>query len=424
LFAPLPGKNADGHDFIGKALESGAAAALSSRVGDLERFGRPIIFVTDAPTALARVAEYYRSLFKIDVVGVTGSVGKTTTKDIIASVLSQKYRTVKTQGNFNNEIGLPLTIFGIDRESRIAVVEMGVSNFGEMSRLSRVARPTCAVITNIGVSHIENLRDRSGVLAAKSEIFDFMDNDAPTIINADDDMLAPAGVLGIKRKNLIRCGFGSGNDFYAEDERYNGIEGVSFTIRLKSRPRLTLPVSLNSPGRHMIQNSLAAAAAGFLYDVPPEQIIKGVEEFKPADMRMNIVRTPGGATIIDDAYNAGPDSVRAALNALSRADGRRLCVLGDMLELGESAPRLHYEIGRLAAVCADVIITAGALSRNTGDGAAERVRELGSGAISEHYEDKIEAAERVRGMLRRGDTALVKASRGSRFEEVAEILRQ
>jgi UDP-N-acetylmuramoyl-tripeptide--D-alanyl-D-alanine ligase len=343
---------------------------------------------------------------------------------MIASVLGQKYLTVKTEGNFNNEIGLPLTIFGLDARTEAAVIEMGVSGFGEMSRLSRVARPTCAVMTNIGVSHIESLRDRNGVFAAKSEIFDFMDKDAPTIINADDDMLSAPGTVLMTRKNVIRYGTGNDNDFYADDIECNGIEGVSFTLKLGRGSRRAFPVSVAIPGRHMICNALAAAAVGFVHGVQPELIVKGIRDFKPSNMRMNIIRIPGGAVIIDDTYNAGPDSVKAALGVRSRAGGRRLCVLGDMLELGVHAPRLHYEVGQTAAACSDVIITSGTLSRNTHDGAVQRILELNSSAAAEYHSDKLVAAERVRGMLAPGDTVLVKASRGRRFEDVTRILTE
>lgn len=398
LFAALKGERADGADFIPRAFANGAAACLSPKAPE----GFPAVIAPDTPGALLALASWYRRRFGIPVVGVTGSAGKTTTKDMIASVLSERFNTVKTAGNRNSRIGTPLTLFDIGEDTEAAVVEMGMSTFGEMRDLSEAVRPTAAVITNIGLSHAEYLGGRDGVLAAKSEIFEGMDPDAPVFMCGDDDLLA--GLRG-KRKNIYYYGTGFDNDFRAADIEYLGTEGSIVVTNTGARFRVPLP------GRHMAVNAVCAAAVGQWFGLSADEIACGIENLTPTAMRMSVIKTPGGAAVINDAYNASPDSMKAALDALAALGyAPRIAVLGDMLELGGGAARLHAEAGAYArAAGVDALITVGELAANYGGVRAA---------------DNRAAAEAAALAMRPGCAVLVKASRGMRFEEIVDIIKE
>jgi len=412
LFIPIKGDKFDGHNFIETAFKKGALCSLSEREIKTDNI---VIKVNDTKKALADLAMYYLSLFNIPVVAVTGSVGKTTTKDIIASVLSQKYNVVKTEGNFNNEIGLPLTIFNINKNTEVAVLEMGMNNFNEIHNLSRIAKPNIAVITNIGVSHIENLGSRDGILKAKCEIFDFMGDKDIKILNGDDDKL-------ITLKNSLKnvSFFGIENDkfeFYAKDVENDGIKGVKCKIVCRDKE---FDVNITLPGIHMVSNALASVAVGSYLNLNTNQIKKGIENFKPTKMRMNIIKTKK-YTIINDVYNANPVSVMSSIDVLSSAENRKVCILGDMFELGDFAYKLHRQVGEYAAKRnIDVIICIGELSKNMFDGANSNKKENQQVFYFKNQEEFIDIMNEI---LKDNDIILVKASRGMKFEITTEKLQ-
>ena len=408
LFVPLRGARADGHDFIPQALANGAVCALTERA---PAGPGPYIRVKSCVQALLDLAAYYRSLLRPRVVAVTGSVGKTTTKDMIASVVSQRYHTLKTMGNFNNEIGLPLTIFQLEPTHEAAVLEMGMNHKGEIHNLSRVARPDIAVITNIGVAHIENLGSRQGILEAKTEIFDYMEPTGLAILNGDDDMLAAC------RPNckVLYYGLSDSMEVYADKIEDRGLRGSRCRLHLGDT---VIDAAINVPGRHMVYNALAAAAAGQALGLTPEEICRGIETFVPTGMRMRILDAPGGLTVINDVYNANPVSMMAAIDVLCTHAGRKVAILGDMFELGGQAPALHRQVGRYAAEKGvDLLITAGTLAYDIYAGARE-----GGIAAARYFAGQEEMIGALRGFLQPGDCVLVKASRGMRFEMTVAAL--
>lgn len=414
LFIPLKGENFDGHDFLKQAFEKGAKYCLSEIEMEISE-GSSLILVKDTKKALMDLAKYYRSLFSIPVVAITGSVGKTTTKDLIASVLSQKYMVLKTEGNFNNEIGLPLTIFCLEDFHEIAVLEMGMNSFGEIHNLSEIAKPDIAVITNIGVSHIENLGSRDGILKAKCEIFDFMNEKGIAILNADDDKLI---TLNEKLNEEMKWyGICNKAGVYADEIQPKGLEGISCKIHTQQGEFcVNIPVS----GNHMIYNAMSAVAVGSLLGLNLEEIRKGIEQFQPSHMRMDILNTNAGITIINDSYNANPVSMKAAIDVLKNGQNRKVCILGDMLELGEYAKDMHYEVGVYAAQKKiDYIICIGTFAKYMAEGAKEL---MGNNIF--FYEDKQQFFESGLKNLKANDTVLVKASRGMHFEKIVEKIQE
>lgn len=412
LFIPLEGERFDGHDFINQAFEKGAVCCLSHK--DIETNGT-IIKVKDTRKALLDLASYYRGLFDIKVCAITGSVGKTTTKDMIYSVLSQKYNTLKTQGNFNNDIGLPLTIFNLEESHEVAVFEMGMNNFGELSRLTAVGRPDVAVITNVGVSHIENLGSREGILKAKCEIFEGLKKDGTAVLNADNDMLST--LKGKEKFNTIWFGIEDKSGFYAENIEENGIEGVKCTIHAGED---VFDVNISMPGGHMVLNALAATAVGKTFGLNKDEIKKGIESFSPTGMRMEISKIPFGLTLINDAYNANPVSTKAAIDVLAKTTGVKTAVLGDMFELGEYGPSLHYEVGEYAAQKGiDNIVCIGGISENMFKGASKNKKDgvYYYKSLDDFFENGI------KNILIKDSTVLIKASHSMQFEKIAEKLQ-
>ena len=312
MFCALPGARVDGHDFIGAALEAGAPCCLAQRVP--EGVAGPVITVPDVAKAMAELASACRGAVKVPVVGVTGSSGKTTAKEMIARVLGRKFRTLKTEKNFNNELGVPLTLFRIGPETEAAVVELGISNFGEMHRLGAMARPDIAVYTLIGRSHLEALGDRRGVLRAKTELLEHMPENGLVTVNGDDDLLA-----GLECRQRKLCfGLGAGCDVRAENYRCLGAEGSSFTV-VSGEHRINTRVS--AYGRHMVYAALAAAAVGIELGVPDAEIAAGIAEYEPVGRRASVIDT-GKITIIDDCYNANPDSTQMAIKSASDLGGK------------------------------------------------------------------------------------------------------
>lgn len=410
LFIPIKGARVDGHTFISQVMEKGALCTLSEKpLGDE---ADTYILVDSCEQALKDLAEHYRKALGIKVVGITGSVGKTSTKEMIASVLSQKYNVLKTAGNFNNEIGLPLTIFNIREEHEVAVLEMGISDFGEMHRLAKMARPDICVITNIGLCHLENLVDRDGILKAKTEMFDFAAPDAKYILNGDDDKLIT--VKEWDGCNPIYFGLSAELSAFAEDIHSLSLKGTSCTICLGDNAfQVTIPI----PGHHMVYNALAGALVGRELGLNGEEIKAGIEALVPVTGRNNMIETEN-FLIIDDCYNANPVSTKASLDVLSSADTRKVAILGDMFELGENEKQLHYEVGQHAAEKGiDLCICIGALSKNTAQGAS-----TGNGTVL-HFKTKIDFLAQANNLLKKEDTILVKASHGMEFPEIIEKLQ-
>ncbi len=419
LFIASIGERVDGHSYISEVFDKGAIGVICEKAPQAPK--GPYILVEDSFTALKKVAMWYRDQLTIKVVGITGSVGKTSTKEFISAVLEQKYQVLKTEGNFNNEIGLPLTILRIRDHHQVAVLEMGISDFGEMHRLSEIAKPDICVITNIGQCHLENLHSREGILKAKSEIFDFLNEHGSVCINGDDDMLAT--IKEVKGKRPIRFGLGSDNDVTATDIVTNGLFGSSCNIHVGYKPfhaRIVLP------GTHMIMNALAATTVGSLLDLTNREIEAGLSCVKPVGGRSNILHEKQW-TIIDDCYNANPVSMKTALDLLSTAVNRRVAILGDMGELGINEAALHKEVGEYAAaVGIDLLVCVGVLSLHMYQGAKEQIKAAPSKAPSQllYFENREELLASLRSIIQPEDAILVKASHFMVFETVVKALQE
>lgn len=413
LFVAVKGERVDGHSFIPSVFEKGAACALCEDAP--EQPAGPYIQVPSCLEAIKRIAAYYRSTLTIPVIGISGSVGKTSTKEMIAAVLGQKYKILKTEGNFNNEIGLPLTIFRIREEHEAAVLEMGISDFGEMTRLGKMARPNICVLTNIGLCHLENLKDRDGILKAKTEMFDQAQPGAQIIVNGDDDKL-----ITLKETRTPKpCFFGldTSHDLYATDIENLGLDGTRCTFVTKAG---TFSALIPIPGRHMVYNALAGTAVGLALGLTTEQIAAGIESLTPVSGRNNLIHTEKWA-ILDDCYNANPVSMCASLDVLANALGRKVAILGDMGELGANEKLLHYNVGCHAADAGiDAVFLAGALSQEIARGIAAKNPSL----PVHHYNTKQELIEALPLLLVKGDSILVKASHFMGFEEIVEVLKQ
>lgn len=412
LFVAIPGERVDGHDFIPSVFEKGALAVLSEK--ELENPAGPYIQVASSLEAVKGIAEYYRQQLDIKVVGITGSVGKTSTKEVIASVLAQKYNVLKTLGNFNNELGLPLTVFRLRDEHQIAVLEMGISHFGEMHRLAKVARPDICVITNIGQCHLEFLGSRDGILKAKSEIFDFMNPEGTVCVNGDDDKLMT--IEEVHGKRPVHFGLSPENDIYADTIVSRGLLGSTATIHT---PDAAFDVQIPLPGAHMVLNALAATAVGLQLGLTTEQIAAGIAAVQAVSGRSRVVQA-GDLVLIDDCYNANPVSTKAALDLLSLADGRKVAVLGDMFELGEKEREMHGQVGAYAAEQGiDCLYCAGSLSE-------EMYRAAKEAGISqaEHFADTDALLAALPELLHPGDSVLIKASHGMGYAKIVEALEK
>lgn len=420
IFLATPGERVDGHSFIDSAFEKGALGVVCEKAPENPKGA--YILVKDSFQALKDMAEFYLSGLEVKVVGITGSVGKTSTKEFVSSVLSKRFRVQKTEGNFNNEVGLPLTVLKIREDCEVAVLEMGISNFGEMGRLSKIAKPDICVITNIGQCHLENLGTRDGILKAKSEIFDYMKENAGICLNGDDDKLA--AITEVKGIKPLFFGIGSMYDVYADDYQNKGLYGSSVMIHIRTgKEQADFRADIPLPGGHMVYNALAAAAVGTLLGLDADQISRGIREVEPVGGRSHIIHGER-FTVIDDCYNANPVSMKAALDLLTMSDlaasPRRVAILGDMFELGADRNELHAEVGRYAGnLDIHVLVCVGALSKSMYDAA---VLMGNTGRKVYYFADKDAMICELEGILRDGDTVLIKASHGMHFEEVVACL--
>lgn len=404
LFVAIRGENFDGHDFAPLAAEKGASLLLVSK--ELEGVKVPQILVDDTVKALGEIAKGYLQTLSAKRVCITGSVGKTTTKEMCAATLAESFRTHKTAGNFNNNIGLPLTIFGMDSTHEAAVLEIGTNHFGEILPLALIANPNVAIITAIGESHLEAFGSKEGVLREKTEIFRGLSDGGVAILNGDDPLL-----WGMREKISHRTvWFGTENekcDIFAENIKNSAYE-ASFTVRGSDEV-----FSISCGGIHNIRDALSAIAAGREFGMDDDAIARGLEKFRNTGMRQDVIDV-SGVTVIRDCYNANPDSMRASISLLRdmKCDGKKICVLGDMLELGENAAALHRETGAFASASADKVLV-------TGD-FAESYCESGGNVFS--YADKETLATELAKELSEGDVVLVKGSCGTKMWQVIEKL--
>lgn len=427
-FIALPGERVDGHDFIAQVLVAGASCAISERKLDMvDAEGKEIvdyILVEDTRKALRDLAAFYRQLLDITVVGITGSVGKTSTKEMVASVLSEKFKTQKTAGNFNNEIGLPLTVFSITEEHEVAVLEMGISDFGEMSRLAQIACPDIMVITNIGQCHLENLGDRDGVLKAKTECFDYLNTEAKIVLNGKDDKLSTVS----KVHEQVPFFYGIADEISSPKLFCEAVEVVSLglsgsdaTISIDGKKqRIHIPIA----GAHMVINASAAATVGYLLGMRIEEIARGIEKSSAVAGRGRLIQTDK-YLLVDDTYNANPVSMRAEIDLLEQSKGRRVAILGDMFELGGDEKKMHHELGVYAIKKCDVLICIGSLSRDMFEGARGEITNSNSTKDAEnvyYFADKDSFINVKDDILNEGDTILLKASHGMEFGKLLDKL--
>ena len=407
LFIPLKGEKADGHDFIEFALRNGALS-ITERDGEYS-FGT-VVKVKDTRKALGDIARYYKMKYPVKSVAITGSVGKTTTKDLVYSVIAQGYKTHKTPNNFNNDIGVPLTIFGMEQGTEAAVIEMGMNHFGEISYLSDIARPDCAIITNIGMSHIENLGSQEGVFRAKMEIAENFTEQNTLFVNGDDKFL---GSICNTPYKLIRFGMSDTNDVCAKDIVNNGLMGTEFTAVY---PDGEFRCEVRQPGEHNIYNALAAVCAGLHFGLNETQIAAGLRDCLYTASRLEITEHRG-MEIINDCYNSSPDSVRAALKVMNNTlKPRKVAILGDILEMGTYAKDAHFELGKtVKELGVDLLVTAGENAKHIAEGA----KTAGLDNVVS-YETTDELREHIAEIVKNGDCILVKASHGMEFYKIAD----
>ena len=401
LFVARRGEVRDGHDFLPQCFENGVTACFSEKAIAPEN-GAILLLVPDTGKALLDLAKYYRDLFDIPYIGITGSVGKTTTKDLIASVVSQKYKTLWTEGNYNNEVGVPLTLFRIEEDHQAAVIEMGMNHFGEIDRLAAVVRPHIGVISNVGVAHIGLLGSRENILKAKCEMFGHMDENGVAVLNADNDMLQT--LEGRLPQKVRWFGVENKKDFYADEIAVVGLDQTKCTLHT---PIGSVSVTIPVPGEHMVLNALSAAAVGVELGLTLEQIQKGINTFTPTKKRMTLLKDVNGLTILNDSYNANPVSMKSALDVLANAEGRKVAVLGSMGELEEYAPDMHREVGAYAAAKGvDVLFCIGQWNEFMEEGARK-------GGMEQVYCFDTQEVfwEEGLSLIKKGDTVLVKASK-------------
>lgn len=414
MFVAVKGERVDGHKFVQSTLEQGAVCALVEQQPETEG---TYIIVESTLQAIKDIAEEYRKTLKAKVVGITGSVGKTSTKEMVASILEQKYKVTKTLGNFNNEIGLPLTVFRIQEDDDIAILEMGISDFGEMSRLTKIARPDICIITNIGQCHLENLGDRDGVLKAKSEIFQCMQEDGTIILNGEDDKLTTIKEV----RGIVPKFFGlteNGENFaVAKNIVDKGMDGTKLTISFQDGEILNAQIPV--AGNHMVYNALAGAIAGKVLGLTGEEIKAGIEGYQSIAGRNHTIRTKN-FTILDDCYNANPMSMKAAIDIIAKSQGRKVAILGDMFELGEEELKIHGEIGAYAGQSAiDLLVCVGERSKVM----AEEARK-NTDKVVLHYQDREEVLGKLASLLKKGDTILIKASHSMGFDKIVKYLEE
>ena len=452
VFLATVGERVDGHKFIPEVFRKGASLVICEKTPcQVEKeSGVPAsdwgsyLLVENSFQALKEIAEYYRSKLSIPIVGITGSVGKTSTKEFIATVLGEHFQVLKTEGNYNNEIGVPLTLLRIGEEHEAAVIEMGISDFGEMHRLSKMVRPTVCVITNIGQCHLENLGTRDGILKAKTEIFDYMQEDAVVCLNGDDDKLSTVTEVKGRKPHFFGLGQGDNEEVYADQVVSKGLWGseAKLHVRAADGTERTLDIEVPLPGVHMVANAAAAACVARALGLSEQEIVAGIAKVQAVGGRTHLIRLKEH-TLIDDCYNANPVSMKAAIDLLAMAEPVRVAILGDMFELGEDSDSMHAEVGRHAAQAGlERILCVGegsrqmyeaacltALSATGSDTEAAAIEKSAADNDAPqiiYFPDReklLEAlADKSAELMPKGSTILVKASHGMGFAEVVEKL--
>lgn len=414
LFVPLKGENADGHAFINNAFEKGACACLIDENCDIMDSSGTVIRVGNTLDSLQKIAKNYKNTFDIPVIGVTGSVGKTTTKEMIASVLSIEMDVLKTQGNHNGQIGLPLTLLEMEEHHEVVVVEMGISKFGEMERLANIAEPDIGVITNIGISHIENLKTQENIREEKLKILKnyngkyFLNGDSPFLARLNENRL----------ENVVYFGLNGAYQYRAEDILSIGQNTEFALITPDFKENLVIPCL----GIHNVYNALAAISIAMDIGMYFDDIKTGLLNYRGVSMRQEI-STINGINIIDDSYNASPDSVKSALAVLRavKPEGRNIAVIADMLELGDNTEKIHYELGKYIALEGiDILVTVGNLSKFIHQGANDSALPI----KTMHFSNNEEATECIYSLLEAGDKILLKGSRGMHVDEIVLALKK
>lgn len=416
-FVAIVGENLDGHNFINLAINQGCKTIIKNKNNnvDIENKEVNVIEVSDTEIALGDIAKFYKNKFKIPFIAVTGSVGKTTTRDMVYSTISAKYNSLKNVGNLNNQFGVPLTLFNLNKEHECAVIEMGMSGFNEIEYLANIVNPQIGIISNIGYSHVEHLGSRDGIFKAKMEIATNFDENSLLIVNGDDDCLKT-----LKTKDLVyklrTFGFDKDNDIYCESYEMDE-ESINFVAVINGKKEeLFIP----TVGKHNIYNAMAAILVGLNLNMTIEEIKDGLKNFQCTKNRLDIIKKDK-LTIIDSVYNASIDSMSAALNILGRYENRRVAILGDMFEMGEFAEFGHRQVGKAALGNIDIMIVIGKDSEFI-------VKELKENNMNEnnlyHFETKEEAIESLDNIIKDDDVILVKASRGMNLEKVVEYLNK
>jgi len=421
IYLGIKGEKYNGSTFYKEALENGADGCILQEVeiseDEINTYrDQFIIKVDDVVKALCQIAAYKRSLYNIPVIGITGSVGKTSTKDIIAGVMSTKYNVLKTEANHNNEIGLPLTILNL-REHDAMVLEMGMSSLGEISLLTDIAKPTTAVITIIGSSHIGELGSRENILKAKLEILEGLNEEGSLIINNDNDLLSLWNKNNEDTHKHITYGIENESDFVAKDIKVNE-NGSSFVVELEGKEyTVNVPVA----GRHFIYNSLAAIAVGLENNIEIEKIIQGISNFSLTKSRMEILKNEKNVTIINDCYNASYESVKAALEYLSSVNAnKKIAVLGDVLELGEFSQKMHQKMGEeVVNNNIDLLVTVGKEAKTI----ANTVKNKAENIEVYSFENNVDASNLLKKLMKENDVILIKASHGMHFEEIVDSIK-
>lgn len=406
LFAAIRGENTDGHRFLEQVSEKGASAVLISDRSYADDAGCAVILCDDTTKALQDIARYYRNMLDMKIIGVTGSVGKTSTADLVKAVCSVKYKTAKTKGNFNNHLGLPITLLSFDPDTEVGVLEMGMDKPGEIDFLAQLARPDIGVITNVGIAHIETLGSRENIFKAKMEITDYFTEESVLVVNGDDEYLSQIGDTPYR---LDKVGSDGRSGYFVYDIEDKGEDGVAFTYEYDEK---TVHVNIPVYGRHNAMNAALAMTAGLELGIDPADAAEGLMNTVLTDKRLS-VKGKNGIKVIDDSYNASPESMKAAIDVLMSVKGiRRIAVLGDMFELGKLTRESHIEVGRYAAgQDIDILIAIG----KEAAGIAEGAQGLPDIRYFEKKEDFYPVMEKLIGP---GDVVLVKGSNGMHMDKI------
>lgn len=413
LYVPIIGETNNGHDFISQAYLNGSRVCLTQERKRPFPEEMTVIYVESTLAAMKILAGFNRHRYKIPVIAITGSSGKTTTKDLVASVLSQKYHTLKTEGNFNNEYGIPQTLFNLGPDHQIAVIEMGMDHLGDIAKSIALVDPDISVITNVGLSHIERLKTQENIYLAKKEILQTLTGDGVAYINGDDVFLKK---IKAEKNSFVVKTFGLDGDHTVKALNYTSTQaGLEVEVEWEERNEV---FSFNYPGVHNVYNCLVAIGLGFFYEMTQSEIQKGLNAFVPSGNRMDIF-TVGEIKVINDSYNANPDAMRASLDVLDtlgRDYKRKIAILGDMLEMGEYGPAAHLEVGSYARDKADILIGVGKLGKEICRG-YEKI-----GAVYQ-VSDALAAGACLKEIVSPGDIILIKASRGMGLERVLDFIK-